>query len=171
MLDHIIEGEAATISQICMVVPDVEAAVAAQLGLADAGTFSVWTYPEGFFKTLRYRGEDSPFTLRVALNEQQPQIEFVEPLQGPSIFHEHVEQLGYGLHHFAYRVPDIAPVRAGMEAAGYEVVQETAGWGADDDGFALHFDTRAAIGCWTEVTQPARERRPPDSVSTREGAD
>lgn len=164
--NHIIGGDEATVSQICMVVPNIEEAVAAQLAIADSGPFSVWTYPEGFFKRLRYRGADSPFTLRIALNESAPQIEFVEPLEGPSVFHEHVEEVGYGLHHFAYKVVDIVPVRERMEAAGFEAVQETSGWGVDDDGFALHFDTREAYGCWTEVTQPARERRAPDSVET-----
>jgi len=94
---HILDGENATVSQICMVVPDVDAAVAAHLTMSAAGPFSIWTYPEGFFKRLMYRGEPSPFTLRIALNSQQPQIEYVQPLVGPSIFHEHVEEVGYGL--------------------------------------------------------------------------
>jgi hypothetical protein len=169
-LSHIITGEEATVSQICMVVPDVDAAVAAHLEVSEAGPFSVWEYPEGFFKRLLYHGEPSPFTLRVALNAQQPQIEYVQPLQGPSIFHDHIEEIGYGLHHVAYRVADIAPIREKIEAMGFEPAQETAGWGLDDDGLAIHFDTRATFGCWTEVTEPARRRRPADQMRSAEGA-
>jgi hypothetical protein len=169
-LSHIITGEEATVSQICMVVPDVDAAVTAHLEVSEAGPFSVWEYPEGFFKRLLYHGEPSPFTLRVALNAQQPQIEYVQPLQGPSIFHDHIEEIGYGLHHVAYRVADIAPIREKIEAMGFEPAQETAGWGLDDDGLAIHFDTRATFGCWTEVTEPARRRRPADQMRSAEGA-
>jgi hypothetical protein len=167
---HFISGAEATVSQVCIVVPDVDAAVAAHLEVSEAGPFSVWEYPEGFFKRLLYYGQPSPFSLRVALNAQQPQIEYIQPLQGPSIFHDHIEEIGYGLHHVAYRVADIAAIRAKMEAAGYEAVQETAGWGLEDDGLAIHFDTRATFGCWTEITEPARHRRPADEMRSAEGA-
>jgi catechol 2,3-dioxygenase-like lactoylglutathione lyase family enzyme len=169
-LSHIISGEEATVSQICMIVPDVDKAVEAHLAVSEAGPFSVWEYPEGFFQRLLYYGKPSPFTLRVALNAQQPQIEYVQPLQGPSIFHDHIEEIGYGLHHVAYRVADIGPIRERMEAAGFEAAQETAGWGLEDDGLAIHFDTRATFGCWTEITEPARHRRPADQMRSAEGA-
>ena len=61
-LSHIISGEEATVSQICMIVPDVDEAVEQHLAVSEAGPFSVWEYPEGFFQRLLYYGKPSPFT-------------------------------------------------------------------------------------------------------------
>jgi methylmalonyl-CoA/ethylmalonyl-CoA epimerase len=148
--------------QVGIVVADLEAAVSAYAAATGRGPFDYWVYDRGeLVRESSFRGEDAPYAARVAIDAATPQIEYIEPLPGGvSIVHDHVERHGYGLHHLGFRAPDLAPVSARMEEAGYPVVQTISGWGLDGDGAAAFFDTYAALGFWTEVVSPAARRRP-----------
>jgi methylmalonyl-CoA/ethylmalonyl-CoA epimerase len=158
-----LEGDEAVIRQLCFVVADLDTAIAGQVAWADSGPFTSWDASPGVFKDLTYRGEPSPFTLRYALNRQHPQIELVEPLTGPSIFHEHVDTYGHGFHHVAYWVGDLPATLKRIRGAGLEVVQECSGFGADGDGHAAFIDTRETTGSWTELVMPPARRQTPEA--------
>jgi methylmalonyl-CoA/ethylmalonyl-CoA epimerase len=159
-----IPGPEGAVAQACAVVPDLEAAIAAHLAVAECGSFSIWTYDPGFFGTSTYRGEPTPYAARVAISSERPQLEYVELIGGPSVFHDHVATHGHGLHHLGWHVVDVGAVSARMAAAGFPVVQHHTGWGLDGDGEAAFYDTRAVLGYWTEAASPPRRRRPPDAV-------
>lgn len=79
--------------QIGFVVRDVERAAGeldARLGL---GPWRGWLFgPQG--QGREYRGRAAEWTLRLALNERSPQFELIEPLDGPSIHADWLEERG-----------------------------------------------------------------------------
>ena len=91
------------------------------------------------------------------MNERSPQYELIEPLDGPSIHAEWLEERGEGFQHVAYHVESLERIAAEMEAAGHPAVARIHAFGADGDGAAAYFDTAAALGFLVEaVESPAR---------------
>jgi methylmalonyl-CoA/ethylmalonyl-CoA epimerase len=57
-------------------------------------------------------------------------LELIEPDSGTSNLHKHLERRGPGLHHLAYRVPDIEAELARLAAAGIQLIDPVARPGA-----------------------------------------
>jgi hypothetical protein len=151
--------------QVGVVVPDLEAAMRAHGAPDGAGdVWRLWTYDENVLRERRYRGSSGTFSMRIALGGSDPQLELIQPLQGPSIYHEHLEAGGCGLHHLAFRVPDITTAIAEMEQAGYALLQAGFGFGADESGAFAYFDTVRAMGYVVEAVEPPRTRRDPEET-------
>ena len=151
------------ITQIAMLVPDLAAGVAmwsATLG----GDWPTYAFGPENVPFLRYRGEAATFTMRVALSSGSPQIELIEPGDGPSIYHDWIEGHGYGVHHLGFHVADSGPVVRNMRLAGYEPVQEGAGFGLAGDGSFFYFDLTATLGLYLEVIEVPRSRRPSEPL-------
>jgi hypothetical protein len=100
--------------------------------------------------------------VRLALNERRPQYEIIEPLDGPSIHADWLEQRGEGFHHVAYAVDSVAQVAVEMEAAGHPAIARIHSFGAEGDGAAAYFDTAAALGFLVEVVEPPSQMPPTD---------
>ncbi len=156
----IIDGRGA--SQIGIVVPDLEAALERYDGLWGGGPWRGFTYGAGFIPEVRYRGEPGSYTMRIALNQLTPQIELIQPLDGPSIYHEFLERGSTGLHHLGFWVDSIDESLASMAAAGYECTQSGCGYGLDGDGGYAYFDTERDFGVILEAIEVPKRRREPD---------
>jgi methylmalonyl-CoA/ethylmalonyl-CoA epimerase len=90
-----------------------------------------------------------------------PQLELLQPLEGPSIYHEWMEQHGESLHHVAVYVESLDDSIRSIERAGYELIQCGRGMGLDNDGGFAYFDTQSELGLVLEVIErPARRREP-----------
>ena len=148
--------------QIGIIVRDLERACRLYSGLWQCGPWRIYTYGPALLSTQRYRGEPSRFAVRLALNSTAPQLELLQPLQGPSIYDDWLERRGVGLHHLAAFVEDADDAIASLAAAGYPVLQEGRGFGADGDGVFAYFDTEHDLGYLLEVVQPPQERREPE---------
>jgi methylmalonyl-CoA/ethylmalonyl-CoA epimerase len=143
--------------QLGFVVRDIERA-AAELG---AGPWRGWLFgPQG--QGREYRGRAAEWTLRLALNERTPQFELIEPLEGPSIHAEWLEERGEGFQHVAYVVPSLERTTSEMEAAGHPVVARIHAFGAAGDGAAAYFDTVDALGFMVEAVEPPARMPPTD---------
>jgi catechol 2,3-dioxygenase-like lactoylglutathione lyase family enzyme len=154
--------------QVGIVVPDLEAAMRAYGPPVGAGdVWRVWTYDETVLRQRIYRGEDGSFAMRIALGGSEPQLELVEVLAGPSLYHEWWDRRRGGLHHLAFRVDDARAVIAEMERAGFELLQAGFGFGADGSGAFAYFDTTDALGYIAEAVEAPRERRPPERIWPR----
>ena len=92
----------------------------------------------------------------IALCGQGPQIELIEPVRGPSIYHEWLEEHGAGLHHIGVYVEDLAPAWPRWRAT---ATSPSSGAGATarrgDGGFA-YFDLRQLFGIYTELIEIPR---------------
>jgi methylmalonyl-CoA/ethylmalonyl-CoA epimerase len=149
--------------QVGIVVPDLEAAMRAYGPARGAGDiWKLWTYDETVMSERRFRGSVGTFSMQIALGGSEPQLELIQPLQGPSLYHEYLEECGSGLHHLAFEVADIAAVISEMESAGFPLLQAGFGFGADGSGGFAYFDTKTALGYFAEAVHPPSVRREPE---------
>jgi methylmalonyl-CoA/ethylmalonyl-CoA epimerase len=141
--------------QIAFVVRDLERAVRDFDSKLAAGPWRGWIFgPQG--EGREYRGEPAAWTLRLVLNSRTPQFELIEPLDGPSIHADWLEERGEGFHHVGYVVASLEQTTAEMEAAGHPVVARIHSFGADGDGAAAYYDTASALGFLVEAVEPPR---------------
>ena len=147
--------------QLGFVVHDVERAARELDSRLDAGPWRGWLFgPQG--QGREYRGRPAEWSLRLALNESNPQFELIEPVNGPSIHADWLEEQGEGFQHVAYAVPSLQQITSEMEAAGYPVVARIHAFGAAGDGAAAYFDTVAALGFMVEAVEPPARMPPTD---------
>jgi methylmalonyl-CoA/ethylmalonyl-CoA epimerase len=128
------------IKQCAIVVQHLDEAVrrfTAQFGI---GPWTAYRLEPPLLKEMRYHGDQVEFSLRHALAWQgETQFELVEPLAGPSIFADHLEAHGEGLHHVGkYVLNHPAAVNEAL-AAGFTEVQSARGFGAEGDGAFAYF--------------------------------
>lgn len=142
------------IAQVGIAVNDLDDAVAAW---AEAGPWRIWTYGPETIPELW----PSPFSLRIALNSDTPQLELVQALSGPTPY----DGRPRGLHHVAVIVPSVADAVAEMDAAGIGCLAGGAGYGLDGDGGFAYFDTVESLGIILEAIEIPRRRREPETVA------
>lgn len=153
------------IKQIALVVWDLEASVRAYWDLLRIGPWTAFTYDPSILKDMRYRGEPAEFGLRHALAWRDGvQLELVQPLEGPSIFKDHLEAHGEGLHHVGIYVPDHARAVREFEAQGFAPIQQARGFGRDGDGAFAYFTCPQPLAAIVELIGAPAARRDPDFV-------
>jgi hypothetical protein len=113
---------------------------------------------------MRYHGDAVRFSLRHALAWQgEVQFELVEPLAGPSIFRDHLDAHGEGLHHVGKYVTDHASAVGEAIASGFTPVQSARGFGAEGDG-AFAYLMPPGVPMIIELISPPRVRIEPEFV-------
>jgi methylmalonyl-CoA/ethylmalonyl-CoA epimerase len=147
--------------QVGVIVPDIDAALG---GFGDEQSWQMWTYGPDTVDELEYRGDPGRFVMRLALNRTSPQIELIEPVAGPSIYHDWVGEHGYGLHHLGYYVDSLERAIKAMTSGGHDLLQWGYGSGADGTGGFAYFDTVASLGFIAEAIERPRARRAPEAV-------
>jgi len=98
------------IAQICVVVEDLEKALKTYQELMGWGPWQIYDYKPPVVHSRRLHGKEEDFTMIGAEFEVQPGLSFelIQPLEGPSIYKEHLEKHGEGLHHLAVVMPTLA---------------------------------------------------------------
>lgn len=146
------------ISQVAWVTDDLDVTQAVLGALFDIGE---WTrLPDIRFgpETCTYRGRPADFVADISLAYSGDlQLELIRPVTGVSIYTEHLERHGAGLHHVCVEVDDLAGAVAAARAAGHEIVQEgsMAGGGME---FA-YVETAAAGASYVELARIGPEIR------------
>ncbi len=108
------------IDQVAYVVENLERALPRYEAMF--GPFQVATYE---MKDCTIRGRPADCALRLAINNSGPvEIELIEVVTGETTHSEHLKQHGEGLHHVRFRVGDLDPKLAELEAAGYRTVMQ-----------------------------------------------
>ena len=152
------------VAQIGVIVPDLPAAVRTWSALLGLDDWLIYTYGPGYMPELTYRAQPGLFSMRLAIAGDAPQIELIQPLTGPSIYHEWVLRHGYGMHHLGFRVPSIAEAIDLMTAHGVNVLQTGKGYGAAGDGGFAYFDTEPIVGVICEAFEVPAVRRPSEQL-------
>lgn len=147
------------IGQIAMLVPDLKDGVALWSDLLGSSDWLIFTYHPGNVHGMTYRGTPGKFSMRLALCGANPQIELIQPLDGPSIYHDFVETQGYGLHHVGIYVSSISETVKQMENHGFTVTQSGHGYGLDGDGGFAYYDTTSTGNVILETIEVPRHRR------------
>ncbi|MGK8523985.1 VOC family protein [Nocardia asteroides] len=111
------------IFQLCWVVDDLTAAVRAFTTRYGVGEW--FTIPDVHFgpDAAEVRGAPADYAISVALGYAGgQQLELIEPRGGVSLYSEHLDRLGPGLHHTAWVPGDYDAALAAACAEGIEIV-------------------------------------------------
>ncbi len=153
------------IDQICVVVRDIHAAMEQYRTLMGLGPWRVYTFSAPRVKDMTYRGKPAEYSMRVAFAQCGAlQFELIQPVQGPTIYHEFLERNGEGIHHFGVWVPSLTRAIEDARAAGFDVIQSGRGYGVRGDGGYAYLDTEKVLGAIYELIEIPAERYPPDEV-------
>ncbi len=156
-------AQAHGIRQIALVVRDLEASIRSWWELLRIGPWNAYTLSPDILRDMHYHGQPARFGLRHAFGfSKDIQIELIEPLEGPSIFADHLATHGEGLHHFGIYVPDHARAVAEFRAQGMEPIQSARGFGVDGDGAFAYFRTTHPLAAIVELIEAPSVRRPPE---------
>lgn len=150
------------VTQIGLLVEDLDAAVEHYHKAFGIGPWSFYTYQRPLVQEMTYRGEPADYSMRIALSYFGPtRIELIQPLRGPSLYDEFIEAHGYGVQHFGLYVEDIEAALAEATAAGFSVLMDGRGFGPDLDGCYAYLDTQDMLGITLElIERPARRHLP-----------
>jgi catechol 2,3-dioxygenase-like lactoylglutathione lyase family enzyme len=152
------------ITQVAFLVPDLAAGVETWSSALGASDWLVYTYSPETVPHLTFRGEPGKFSMRLALCGAGPQLELIQPLGGPSIYHEWLEEHGFGVHHLGFHLPRLGPVAETLAADGFSPVQAGSGYGVDGDGAFAYYDLVDALGLYLELIETPARRRPSESL-------
>ncbi|MBK5292297.1 MAG: VOC family protein [Acidobacteriia bacterium] len=111
-----------------------------------------FTHPEITGKV--YRGAPGIFDMRLGWQRHlKVPFEWIQPLQGPNVYEDHIAKHGEGFHHIAFNVPDMDQAVARWNAFGFPVSM-SGGWGETNTPgsgrFAYH-DTHTIGGIDVEL--------------------
>jgi catechol 2,3-dioxygenase-like lactoylglutathione lyase family enzyme len=152
------------VGQVGILVRDLDQALRTYGAVRAVESWSLYTYGPEFVPRLEYRGQAGRFSMRIALGGKSPQVELLEPLDGPSIYHEWIAQHGFGLHHLGFYVESLEVAIRAMSDAGFPVLQMGTGYGADGDGGFAYFDTLAEASVIFEAIEVPARRKPPQRI-------
>jgi len=98
---------------------------------------------------IRYRGQSTDARAKLAFLQMGPQlnIELIEPVGAPSVWQEHLESHGEGVHHIAFRVQGMDEVLAYLDGKGIPAVQR----GDFTGGQYAYIDSAADLGVMLEL--------------------
>lgn len=145
----------ADVHQVGVVVGDLERAIEGHSRLLGIDT-SAWrraTFDRSSVVEMWLRGEAAALSTRLAFAGSSPEIELIEPVDGPSIYHEWLAEHGDSVHHLAVVVTSLVDATAAMEAAGFDVVQSGYGFAPTGSGGFAYYDTERALGYVLEAVE------------------
>lgn len=164
-MEHSSEFPFKRIDQVCIVVRDLHQAMERYWTRVGIGPWRVYTYGKPLVRETYFRGQPADFSFLVAF-AQTPTImlELIQPLRGPTLYDEFLEQHGEGIHHFGMFIPSVAEAIAEAQALGFEVVQSGFGTGPQGDGGFAYIDTEDAFGALFELIEAPKERYAPQEI-------
>jgi catechol 2,3-dioxygenase-like lactoylglutathione lyase family enzyme len=99
-----------------------------------------------------YRGNAGMFEMYLGWNRfGDVPFEWVEPIQGPSVYHEFLKRHGEGFHHLAFNVKDLDDAIASLKGKG-AIVSQSGGWDyPNSKGRFAYIDTEPYGGVTIEL--------------------
>lgn len=148
------------VDQVAFLVPDLSTAIEEWNAMLGPREWRSWLYS---YKTMRsgFRGDVGTFEMRIALCSSSPQIELIQPVAGPSIYHEWIHRRGFGPHHVGRFVADVEASIRELRTIGLEPIQWGSGYGTDGDGGFAYYEVGPDAGTIIELIEPPAQRREP----------
>jgi methylmalonyl-CoA/ethylmalonyl-CoA epimerase len=141
--------------QVAYVVRDMERALKNYWEIFGIGPWQVYTFAPPFMRDSMVRGKPSDHSYLLAVTRHLAvQHELVQPLKGESIYTEHLQKKGEGLHHIKIFYPDLAAALARYAALGYQVIQS----GKVDENEFYYIDTEGTFGYVIEIGNKGKIR-------------
>lgn len=157
------------VDQVAFLVEDLDEGMDRWGAFRPEEEWRIYSYGPNNVEDLRYRGEPGRFSMRLAFIGRDPQIELVEPLAGPSIYHDWIEEHGFGMHHLGFFVPRIEDAISAFERGGHQTIQSGRGYGLDGDGGFAYFDLEDLYDAHLEAIEVPKRRRPSETRSDHRG--
>ena len=149
--------------QVCVVVRDIQKAMENFWGVLGIGPWSLYTFqPPGLTDTT-LRGKAQHYSMKLAITYMGDVCwELVEPLEGPSIYKEFLEQKGEGLHHVQFDVDDYDEAIDAFEEKGIGILMS----GTFDGSTYAYLDTEEPLTMIAEIVKrrPDGSLPPPEAV-------
>lgn len=146
--------------QIGIVVPDRDRTIQTLTNLFGIGPFRLIEWPDRPESKYYYRGSEQEIQLKQAFARiGDVEIELIEPVRGRNGYQDFLEQVGGGIHHVLFEVPDIDSVLRELEKSGISVLQSGTGI-RPGTRWAL-LDTQERLGFFIEL-----RHRPGESDGT-----
>ncbi len=153
------------IAQVAIIVPNLEAAVENYWKYFGIGGWVFYTYARPLLKKMTYYGKPGEYKMRIALSNLGPsRLELIEVVEGDTVYADFVRDHGYGMHHIGVLVPDMIKAIEQAEAAGFRMIMDGQGFGADGDGHYAYLDTEEKLGFTLELIQRPKGRVAPEKV-------
>jgi methylmalonyl-CoA/ethylmalonyl-CoA epimerase len=150
--------------QCALVVDDLDQAVRRWSGELGIGPWTAYRLEPPRLQEMVYHGAAVSFSVRHALAWQgDVQFELVQPLQGPSIWADHLAEHGPGMHHIGKYVTDHRAAVAEAIDAGFEPLQSARGFGVEGDGAFAYFRP-PGVEVVIELIEAPRVRIEPEFV-------
>jgi len=151
------------VRQVALVVPDAAAQARSWWDHLGIGPWNLFTLDAATLSNATYRGQPAAFRIRHALAfSGEVMLELVEPLQGPSIWHEFLDGRGPGLQHIAFYPEDFGAASAALAAEGWVEVATGDGFGRSGDGRFAYHEHPDVLGIIVEIVQAPTDRFPPE---------
>lgn len=149
--------------QICVVVDDLQRAMVRYWETFGIGPWHIYTFEPPALTQTTIREESKAYTMKLALCQVgNLQWELIQPLTGPSIYREFLQQKGEGVHHLACMVDDYDEAVAALKEQGIGSLMGGCWKGAT----YTYMDTEKHLGTVIELFQmpPGFEMPPPEST-------
>lgn len=153
-----------SVDQVGIVVENLEEGIERYTETYGLGPWNIWTYEQEMFSSSSFRGGPAEFSMRLALTGSGPQVELIEPLAGPSIYHEWLAESRGGVHHLGSWVDSLDEAIESLQGKGWELLQMGRGYGAEGDGGFAYFDARAEHGMIVEAIEVPQRRVEPEAT-------
>jgi methylmalonyl-CoA/ethylmalonyl-CoA epimerase len=151
------------ITQIGIVVRDSEVTARHYWDDFGIGPWRFYTLDPTNTPNMRFRGRPVQHSFRAALaTVGEVTLELIEPLDGASVYSEHLQRHGEGLHHLAFAVDDYESARKRLNESGFGELQSGRPYDVNDYAY---FDTAGALGFITEIYSadaPGKSFPPPE---------
>jgi methylmalonyl-CoA/ethylmalonyl-CoA epimerase len=137
------------IVQVGLVVKDSEATARRYWEEFGIGPWRFYTLDPSNTPGMTFRGKPVKHAFRAALARLgEVALELIEPLDGASVYAEHLAAHGEGLHHLAFAVDDYDQAREYLTSHGYDELQHGRPFDVNDYSY---FDTSRALTFITEL--------------------
>ena len=156
------EMTAGQVIQVAYVVRDLEATMRRHCEVCGIGPWDIYVFEAPKVRDYIYRGQPATHCCLIAMTWQDRiQLELMQPVRGRSIYDEHLETRGEGLHHVKLFHLDCARAVADYARRGYPVIQS----GCFDEDEHYYLDTEKDFGYIIELgnagkIRPAERRFP-----------
>lgn len=151
------------IAQVCILVPDLDAAVRAFHHRFGIGPWTIYTYDDKFVPRQTRHGRPASYSSRIGLANVGPmRIELIQPLEGDTVYSDHIKKHGYGVQHLGVLTENMAESLRLAADAGLAVTMDGAGFGPDGDGHYAYLDTEDLVGVTFEMIERPKRRHAPE---------
>jgi len=143
-----------TVAQVAIIVADVDAKAKAWSEFLGVEPTKVLVTGPLETTGTEYKGEKTPARLKVVVFEFGGfELELMQPIDGPSVWRDFLEEHGDGLHHLGFVATGIDGAIESIEAQGMPLVQRAEYKTAYDTGRNAYFASEDKLGAMIELNE------------------